>query len=598
MGRSLFVRLFASFAGIILVTLVVTSLVLSWLFSSFYFYTKERELISQGEQIAGLLNTYLGEQADRGTIDLLTARSLRAGQDTRVMIIGREVLDAAANPPPGPYPLPLPFLEPADGFKLLQGRAITWQRELPRSNQTILTAAVPFTNKEQVAGAILLSTPVADIRATISAVRRLILYSAGVAILLAIIPAYHLSRSISRPIKQMSALTVEMAKGNFRLQIPVTSRDEIGMLAENFNRLGVELEQTINNLSREKAQSENILSNLAEGVIATDLAGRTTLINPAAGRLLGLDQEAALNRDLAVFEGCGELGALFRAVIETGEHRSGEFDLPAKKIVLFALAAPLRGRDGIVYGAVGVIKDVTEARKLEQLRRDFIADVSHEIRTPLTSIQGFTEALLDEVAADRAVQEEYLKVIHQESLRLGRLVNELLDLARLESGRVSWDLNPIDVPELFAGVLLKLKPQLEEKNLSVEQEIPSGLPLLPGNEERIEQVVINLVQNAIRFSPSGGVIKLRASFSEREATISVSDQGPGIPEEDLPHIWERFYRVEKSRSRALGGTGLGLAIVRQIVELHGGKVSVDSREGAGSTFSFTLPLVPVQNNNQ
>ncbi|MEW6426049.1 MAG: HAMP domain-containing protein, partial [Bacillota bacterium] len=397
MGRSLFSRLLASFAGIILVTLVVTSLVLSWLFSSFYFYTKEKELVSQGGEIAGLLSASLGEQVDRETINILTARSLRAQQDTRVMIVGREVLDAAVNPGPGPYPLPPPPLEPADGQKLLQGRAITWQRQMPRSNQTILTAAVPFTYREQVAGAILLSTPVADIRATISAVRRLIFYSAGVAILLAIIPAYFLSRSISRPIKQMSALTMEMAKGNFRRQIPVTSRDEIGRLAENFNQLGVELEQTINNLSREKTQNENILSNLAEGVIATDLAGKTTLLNPAAGRLLGLNEEEALNQELAGFEGCRDLGSLFEAVIETGEQHSGEFDLPGKKSVLFALAAPLRGRDGAIYGAVGVIKDVTEARKLEQLRRDFIADVSHEIRTPLTSIQGFTEALLDEV---------------------------------------------------------------------------------------------------------------------------------------------------------------------------------------------------------
>ncbi|MCL6448453.1 MAG: cell wall metabolism sensor histidine kinase WalK [Armatimonadetes bacterium] len=598
MGRSLFGRLLVSFVGIILVTLVVTSLVLSWLFSSFYYSTKERELVSQGGEIAGLLSASLGEQADREkTLNSLTLRSLRAQQDTRIMIVGREVLDPSLNPGPAPYPLPPSPLEPADGQKLLQGRAITWQRQMPRSNQTILTAAVPFTYREQVAGAILLSTPVADIRATISAVRRLIFYSAGVAVLLAIIPAYCLSRSISRPIKQMSALTMEMAKGNFRRQIPVTSRDEIGRLAEHFNRLGVELEQTINNLSREKTQNENILVNLAEGVIATDLAGKTTLLNPAAEHLLGLDQKKALNQDLASFEGCQPLGALFKEVMETGEQRSGEFDLPGKKIVLFALVAPLRGRDGTAYGAVGVIKDVTEARKLEQLRRDFIADVSHEIRTPLTSIQGFTEALLDEVTADKAVQAEYLKVIHQESLRLGRLLNELLDLARLESGKVRWDLNPIDVPELFAGVLLKLKPQIEEKSLCVEQEIPPGFPALPGNEERIEQVLINLVQNAIRFSPPGGMIKMQASFSGEEATISVSDQGPGIPEEDLPHIWERFYRVEKSRSRALGGTGLGLAIVRQIVELHGGKVSVSSREGAGSTFSFTLPLAPAQNNH-
>jgi Osmosensitive K+ channel histidine kinase len=213
-------------------------------------------------------------------------------------------------------------------------------------------------------------------------------------------------------------------------------------------------------------------------------------------------------------------------------------------------------------------------------------------RTPLTSIQGFSEALLEGVEEDRAVQEEYLKVIHRESLRLNRLINELLDLARLEAGKISWELNPIEVPDLFAGVLFKFKPRFEEKQLRVEQEIAPDVPVVPGNAERIEQVLSNLLENAVRFSPPGGVIKLQASCCGNEVKISVSDQGPGIPEEELPFIWERFYRVEKSRSRALGGTGLGLAIVKQIVENHGGKVAVSSREGAGATFSFTLPLVP------
>lgn len=589
MGKSLFGRLFLSYVGIILLTLAVISLVLSALFNSFYYASKEKELVSQGQELAGLLGASLAEQKNREAVDFILS-ALRSHRNTRILVIDREGLNLAGNQGLSPYPGLR--LEPAESRGLLQGQVITWQRHNPRLNQTILTAAVPFSVREQVAGAVLLSTPVADIRETIAAVRRLILYAAGAAIFLALIPGYLLSRSISRPIRQMSALTLEMARGNFRQQVPVTSRDEVGQLAENFNHLAVKLEQTVSTLLQEKTKNENILVNLAEGVVATDRQGRVILLNPGAERVLELKQEEVLHQPLQEIQSCPSLGALFREAMEAGEQRWGEFTLAGGKIVLLARVAPLLEEEKGIYGAVGVLQDITEFKKLEQLRRDFMADVSHELRTPLTSIQGFSEALLDGMAGDKPVQEEYLKVIHRESLRLNRLINELLDLARLEAGKISWELNPIEVPDLFAGVLFKLKPQLAEKQIRVEQEIAPDVPVVPGNEERIEQVLSNLLENAVRFSPPGGAIKMQAVFCGNEVKISVSDQGPGIPEEDLPFIWERFYRVEKSRSRALGGTGLGLAIVKQIVENHGGKVAVSSREGAGSTFSFTLPLAP------
>lgn len=588
MGRSLFVKLLASYILVILVTLLVASLILSWLFSAFYYSTKEKELLREGQEIAAFLNGPIG----RGdAFKFLAERPPRSPQEARVMVVGREELEATVIT--GVAPFPWFPLEPAESQKLMQGKAVTWRRYIPELNQAVLAAAVPLKSSEDVEGAVFLIMHVADIRAAIFAVQRLILCAAAVSVFLAAVPAYCLSRSISFPIKQMSLLTREMARGLFRQWVPVTSRDEIGVLAENFNLMAVELEQTLQKLSREKAQSENILRNLAEGVVATDLEGRVVVLNPAAEGLLGLKRDEVVGKALGELKGCEALGRLFAEVIKTEAQKTGELEVSGGKVVLSAHVSPLRGDDQETYGAVGVIMDVTELKKLEQLRRDFIADVSHELRTPLTSIQGFTEALLDEMASNREMQVEYLKVIHQESLRLCRLVDELLDLARLESGKTTWELNPIDMADLLPGVLRKLKPQLEERDLRVDLEVPAGFPAVPGNEERIEQVLINLLQNAIRYSPPGGVIKVSAFYSPSTVTVSISDEGPGIPEEDLPHIWERFYRVEKSRSRAFGGTGLGLAIVKQIVEKHGGKVIVQSRQGEGSTFSFTLPASPL-----
>ena len=590
MIKSLFRKLFISYVGIIILTLAVISLVLSALFSNFYYASKEKELISQGQELAGLLSASLEENKNREAVDFMLG-ALRSRRPTQIFIIDREGLSVPGNLGLSP-PYPGLSLEPAESAKLLQGQLITWQRYNRRLNQTILAAAVPFSLRKQVAGAILLFTPVANIQETIVAVRRLILYSAGVTILLALIPGYFLSRSISSPIRQMSALTLEMARGNFRQQVPVTSRDEVGQLAENFNHLAVNLEQTMSTLLQEKAKSENILANLAEGVVATDQQGRVILLNPGAERVLELKQEVALHQPLQEIRGCQSLGDLFLEAMAAGEQREREFTLASGKIVLLVRVTPLLEEEKGIYGAVGVLQDITDFKKLEQLRRDFIADVSHELRTPLTSIQGFSEALLDGVAGDGPMQEEYFKVIHRESLRLNRLINELLDLARLEAGKINWELNPIEMPDLFTEVLFKLKPQLEEKQIRVEQEIAPDVPVVPGNEERIEQVLINLLENAIRFSLPGGTIKIQAAFYVNEVKINVSDQGPGIPEKDLPYIWGRFYRVEKSRSRTLGGIGLGLAIVKQIVENHGGNVAVSSREGAGSTFSFTLPVAP------
>lgn len=597
MSKSLFSRLMLSYLVITLVTLSAVGIAISQLFANYFYTAKEKELERKGLEIARLVAAYLeGNQAEPIDSMLLTLGSFL---DARLEVIDKESLQWSKSGFPGPpqqgrpgfFGPPQRWLTNEEAERVLQGEVISKRGFSQRFGRAMLSVTVPVRINSEVAGALVLAAPISGMNSTINAVRLLIMYAAAGAVVLSALLGLWLSRSISRPLSQMSAVTREMARGNFRQRVEVTTGDEVGQLAEDFNHLADSLDVTIGALSQEKGKIENILGNMAEGVLAVDGEGRVILANAAISRTLQVDPADILNRPLAELP-CSGLAQLFVDVVESGEPRSAEFEMNGGKTFVVAHLAPLRETVGDSYGAVGVLQDITELRRLEMLRRDLIANVSHELRTPLTSIQGFLEALMDGTIGENQAREHYLKVIHQETLRLSRLIGELLDLAQIESGKIRWELNPIDVSSLVSRVLLKMKPQMEQQRVKVNTDVSPALSLMLGNEDRIEQVLTNLVENAVRYSPPGSAIEVRATEQGGQITVEVADQGPGIPPEDLPHIWERFHRVEKSRSRSLGGTGLGLAIVKQIVEAHGGRVGVNSEVGKGSTFWFSLAVVP------
>ncbi|OAT85227.1 ATP-binding protein [Desulfotomaculum copahuensis] len=587
MGKNLFTRLLASYLIVILITLLAVGLAMSHFFTNYYYDAKEKELLDRGQQVAAKLSKQM-EQENGSNWPGFVLKTIGFIQDAHVLMLDRERL---TRPGSGWPEKPL-WLNAADREKILQGETVARREFDQRFNQNMLSVAVPLKVDGQVSGALLFFTPVADIKASIAAVQRLILYAAGIAVLLSTLAGLLLSRSIAGPLKEMSRITLEMARGNFRQQVPVTSRDEVGQLAENFNHLAVTLEKTVDALRQEKSKMENILVNMSEGVLAVNRKGTVMLCNPAAAQVLGVDAAAVTGQQLPP-----ELppAPLFETVLETGISQTAEFTPDNGRTYVLAQAAPLERRGGEIYGAVGVLQDITGLRQLEQLRRDFVANVSHELRTPLTTIQGFIEAMQDGMAGDTAVRERYLQVMHRETVRLNRLIHDLLDLSRLEAGKVEWEINLVEIPDLFSRVLFKFQSQITATQLTVQQAVQPGLPPVLGNEDRIEQVLINLLGNAIRFSSPGGLIELRAAAENGKVTVVVRDTGPGIPPGDLPHIWERFYRVEKSRSRSRGGTGLGLAIVKHIIEAHGGEVAVQSEPGRGSSFKFTLTAAPVEN---
>jgi two-component system sensor histidine kinase ResE len=582
MKSNIFSKLLTTYLVIILITLLVVGLFLTQLFQNYFFNARERELLTKGSQISAInTNLMLGFLDPRITRDLMF--SLEQFLDAQVILVLREDLLFASCANFNPNGL---TLDTDELSMILRGEPVKKRGFLEGTREQMVTVAVPAVIMNEVVGAVFLNAPLTGITDTMVQVRVLIVYAALGAIFLAMIVGFYMSKSISHPLQQMNRAALEVAGGNFQQQVEVTSSDEVGQLAQTFNYMSSTLHHTVEALSHEKAKLENIMLSMNEGVMAIDLQGMVVLANPQAKLLLKLQQQDITDQELAALLPQPEMTELFMDVIATSEPAFGEYTVHGGKI-LFVQVAPLRHGDK-VWGAVGILQDVTDMRHLEQMRRDFVANVSHELRTPMTSIQGFVEALLDGLADNKESQDRYLNVILEETVRLNRLVSDLLDLSRLETRQISWPLETVRLQPLLGQVITQLEPQFEKQNLTAEINAPGDLPAVLGNRDRILQVLINLLGNAISFTPPGGKITVRAQEDESFVRILVTDTGVGIPPEEQDKIWQRFHKVDKARTRSLGGTGLGLSIVKQIVDAHGGEVGLESHPGNGATFYFTL----------
>jgi len=591
-GRTLFTRLILSFLAVILVTIIAISIATSQLFASYYYAVKERELAHKGQEMARILESY-GTDAGRAVFPDLLA-NLASFADTQVLAVDREGVIRGASP--GMIgmmrhrhggPRLVYRLEASETERLLRGDVLTGRGYDPRLEQTVISAAVPFRGPDgQVAGILLLFTAVSDLEETVTTVRRISLYAAGFSVVLAVLLGYLLSRSLSRPLREMSRASLAMAAGDYSQRVSVSGPAEVEQLAASVNHLAANLDRTVGALEREKKKLAGILVHMTEGVIAVDRENRVILSNDSARsilRLTGTD-------DAGLLAAAPGLPDLLARVLAEGRPQSAELESRRGGGIIQATAAALLDEQDRVEGAVAVIRDVTARHRLENMRREFVANVSHELRTPLTSLQGVLEAIQDDMLEDPEERKRYVALAHGETLRLRRLIDDLLDLSRLQAGKASWEINAIDLADLAERVAFQLRPHADKQRVSVRVEAAENLPPALGNEDRTAQVLTNLLENAIRFSPPGGNVTVRVTVQEDRLLVQVIDQGPGIPAEDLPHIWERFYRVEKSRARDFGGTGLGLAIARQIVEAQGGEVGVKSTPGEGSVFSFTIPV--------
>lgn len=410
--------------------------------------------------------------------------------------------------------------------------------------------------------------------------------------------AFFLITKITRPLTELKKAADSITRGDYGKRVPVVSSDEIGELTKTFNLMGEQLEGTIQAVNHEKQNLASVLHSMGDAVISFDNDGRIIFINPLGERLLeewtGLswdedDQEAAAQEMPGTIP--KPLQELYQTAVK--EMRGISSRLHVKNNVWSVVLAPLYSGNQM-RGIVAVLRNVTEESRLESLGKDFVANVSHELRTPIAMLQGYSEALLDDMATSVEDRQELVQIIHDESLRMGRLVKDLLDLAKMENGRMEMKLMEVDVTSLLTRVHRKFSALCKEQEIGLVLNIPdTPLHLYQGDEDRLEQVMTNLLDNAIRHTHANASIYIRGFEvnNGEHICIEFEDEGEGIPQEALPNIFERFYKADKARTRgAAGGTGLGLAIVKNIIDVHQGTITVSSELGRGTTFSILLPV--------
>jgi two-component system phosphate regulon sensor histidine kinase PhoR len=440
--------------------------------------------------------------------------------------------------------------------------------------------------------------PLTAVAESVAQVRRLVLAGVAIALLLGLGAALAISRRMVRRIQHLVAFAEQLAAGGAAPYLAPERHDDVGVLEAQLGNMARQIVATIGELRVERERLEAILRGMVEGVLVTDLDGRVVLMNERARELLrvppGMDGRGRplieLTRDPALAELPRELGAGPPALSRDVCLRGGSGP------TLQVNAARLRGADGNPFGFLLVLHDVTELRRLEVIRRDFVANVSHELRTPLTAIKGYAETLLGSAGDDRAIARRFLEVIDRHSERLGRLIDDLLALSDLELGRTPLHLGAVSVAVAVDDVLEILAERIARAGVQIGVHIAPSTPPVLADGDRLRQVLINLVDNAIKFTTAGGRVMVRASAADGSGRpgfveIAVEDTGIGIPAQDLPRLTERFFRVDKARSRELGGTGLGLAIVKHIVGAHGGSLAIESTLGQGTTVRVTLPAV-------
>ncbi len=465
--------------------------------------------------------------------------------------------------------------------------------------RNMLYVAVPVGNDAgRPDGYIRLAMSLRDLDAAVQKLWSGLLYGLLFLFALAGFISYRIARGLTRPLEKMMRVAQQITDMNYEARVRIRSNDEIGLLGQAINTMADSLQRQMNRISEDESRLKNVLDNMNSGVVMIDRNDTIVLLNRAAEEMLGAPAAELLGRGFGALKQHAELTELIGECMKERRYIREElmFYYPEERIVEIHLA-PLANAGGESAGIVIVLHDITAIRRLERVRSEFVANVSHELKTPISAVKGFAETLLAGAMNDPETAESFLRIILDESDRLDRLIGDILELSKIESKRVQLRFSPIHMSSFVSKTIDMLRAESAKKGIALQMDVAEDM-YVEADEDRLRQILLNLLSNGINYTPDGGTVKVSAEPIREpgqedydKVRIIVSDTGIGIPKKDLPRIFERFYRVDKARSRSSGGTGLGLSIVKHLVELHKGSIRVESEAGAGSKFIIELPVI-------
>lgn len=594
--RSLRGKLWLGISSLLLIILVIISIIFNLTFEGFYLKQQGLVLINENQKVAEqlsklnsseeLINSFYNLTSEKeGYYALLDSKGQllavnhqpRNGMMGMMGMMGGRMMGQAT------------VLTTKNLLAVQKGQSVVQQGEMPMFNLSALTVAIPVKSSLELKAILISSTPLSPLKGSIRSIGYYILLAGLLTILLGMVFSYFFSRYFTRPLLNMSKTAIQMANQDFTNRIEINSQDELALLGKSLNFLSQQLDSTITNLAQEKDLLDNIIQSMRDCLLTFDEKGNILIANNQAHQFLSF----ASDQKVLNINSIPDLENLFIKCRETQTYVIGDVNLVnytfSTKFTPVNINTTINTdtRENRAY--LCLLVDITKERKLETIRKELVGNVSHELRTPIALIRGYSEAILDKKAESPEILTMSLNYIKEEALRMEYLVRDLLDLSILENGNGSLDLEPLDINPILENAVDKLIPLAYDKNIKLEINSVSGASIINGDKQRLEQVFINLIINAINYTPDNGMINVKIRHSKENTHIEIQDNGLGIPQEEIPYIFDRFYKADKARQRKSPGAGIGLSLVKKIIELHHGKISVTSIIGEGSTFIIALP---------
>jgi two-component system, OmpR family, phosphate regulon sensor histidine kinase PhoR len=584
MGNSLRTRVILAYAVLIVVIMGSLTFYFSTFFRNTYLTDFRSNLSAETRVLADQAVPFLTSTSSPEELNLLANRYAKY-LNHRITIIlpdGKVIAETALSPDLLENHLSRPEVQMA--LKGKEGSEIRFSTTL-KVNMLYLAIPVKDANG-QILGVVRMANPVNQIDNNILSIQRSVLLATAIATIIAILLAILVTNYTIKPLRNLTESILKLGSGDYPEPSRLDRSDEVGNLSRAFREMSYQINNQIGQLTTEQAKLGAVLTHMNDGVLIVDSDGRVELINPAAVQLFGIEEQEATGKTLIEVVRHHQIVELWRKSAQASQQQVGTLETSPDRLFLQVIATPLE--PSLPGSTLLVLQDLTRVRRLETVRRDFVSNVSHELRTPLASLKLITETLMEGALEDPVVARQFLVKMEGEIDNLSQMVRELLELSRIESGRVPLVKQIIDPVSLVRPAVERMEIQADRSGLKLVFDFPPNLPKVNADPERMEQVLVNLIHNAIKFTPPGGKITVSAYKEYSRVIFYVRDTGVGIPSADLERIFERFYKTDRSRTG--GGTGLGLSISRHLVEGHGGRIWAESQLGQGSTFYFALPI--------